>query len=112
MSGTAAVANLKILELRHAAPLGALQLVFDFNGRARLHEGLQRKYYDLLADIDGVLEPSDDQIVKWQSTLNKIYSDEPPPMRALDAIAYNAPCRNLGHDTQPKRLNLWQLALS
>jgi hypothetical protein len=115
-SGTAAVANLKILEPRIAAAgaavIGALQLVFDFNGRARTHEILQRKYYDLVAEIDGIQSPSDEQIVKWQAALNRIYADEPPPMRALDAIAYNAACRNMGYDSNPKHVNLWQVALS
>jgi len=54
ISGTAAVANLHAIEPRFAAAaaatIGALQLVFDFNGRARTHEILQRKYYDLIAE--------------------------------------------------------------
>jgi hypothetical protein len=116
VSGTAAVANLKAFEPRYAAAgaavIGALQLVFDFNGRARTHEILQRKYYDLVAEIDGIMNPNDEQIVRWQAALNRIYADEPPPMRALDAIAYNAACRNMGKDTSPKHVNFFQLALS
>ena len=116
VSGTAAVANLQAIEPRFAAAgaaiIGALQLVFDFNGRARTYEILQRKYYDLIAEIDGVLNPNDEQILKWQAALNRIYADEPPPMRALDAIAYNAAWRNMGHDGTPKRVTLVQLLLS
>jgi hypothetical protein len=33
---------------------------------------------------------------KWQADLNLIYADEPPPMRALDAIAHNKACDSLG----------------
>jgi hypothetical protein len=116
VSGTAAVANLHAIEPRiaaaGAATIGALQLVFDFNGRARTHEILQRKYYDLIAEIDGIQSPNDEQILKWQAALNRIYADEPPPMRALDAIAYNAACRNMGYDSSPKRVKFYQLALS
>jgi hypothetical protein len=115
VSGTAAVANLSVLDPRAAAAvaavIGALQLVFDFNGRARTHEMLQRKYYELLAEIDGVLNPNDEQIVKWQAALFRIYADEPPPMKALDAIAYNAACRSMGYQ-QRKRVNGLQWALS
>jgi hypothetical protein len=99
VSGTAAVANLDLLEPRFlaaiASSIGALQLVFDFNGRARINELLQRKYYELLAQIDAVTNPSKEQISEWQAALNRIYVDEPPPMRALDAIAYNTGCRAL-----------------
>jgi hypothetical protein len=108
MSGTAAVANLQILDPRipaaGAAAIGALQLVFDFHGRARTHELLQRKYYDLLADIDLVLAPEGEQLTRWQAALNRIYADEPPPMRALDAIAFNAACRNLGYEHATKHI--------
>lgn len=41
----------------------------------------------MLADIE--LDPSPDQ-KKWDAKLFTIASDEPMPMRALDALAYNA----------------------
>jgi len=105
VSGTAAVAN--VLDPRWlaatAATIGAAQLVFDFNGRARLHEMLQRKYFELISEMDLVANPSADDRAKWQATLDKIYADEPPPMRALDAIAYNAACKNMGYGTENYR---------
>jgi len=73
---------------------------------------LQRKYYDLLAEIDGVATPTEEQIRKWQSALNRIYVDELPPMRALDAIAYNTACRALGHSGQDRNVNFWHVLLS
>jgi|HubBroStandDraft_6_1064221.scaffolds.fasta_scaffold470535_2 predicted 2-oxoglutarate/Fe(II)-dependent dioxygenase YbiX len=36
-----------------AAIIGALQLVFDFGGRARIHEVLQRRYFELGDEKDG-----------------------------------------------------------
>jgi len=69
---------------------GTLQLVFDFGGRARTHEFLQRQYYELLAKISETPNASEDETAKWEAELQRLYSEEPPPMRALDAIAYNA----------------------
>jgi hypothetical protein len=104
ISGTAAVAQLRILDPRLmaalAATIGALQLVFDFNGRARLHEKLQVKYYELIAVVDSVANPSEAEIFKWRASLWQTYADEPPPMRALDAIAYNAACDDLGFPSE------------
>lgn len=72
------------------ALLGAINLVFDPAGRARTHEALQRKAFELGAEIDHVHEPTLDQCAAWSAELHKIYADEPPSMLALDAIAYNA----------------------
>jgi hypothetical protein len=63
------------------------QLTFDFGFKARTHEFLQRKYHEMLADLE--LDPSS-ELQKWKSKLQTIAADEPMPMRALDALAYNA----------------------
>jgi hypothetical protein len=65
------------------------QLVFDFGGSARVHEFLQRRYYEVLAEIEG--EKSDDEhaMRRWSAKLVTLMADEPMTMRALDAIAYN-----------------------
>ncbi|SCB33310.1 hypothetical protein GA0061099_10059 [Bradyrhizobium yuanmingense] len=63
------------------------QLTFDFGYKARTHEFLQRKYHELLAELE--LDSSLDG-QKWKSKLQTIAADEPMPMRALDALAYNA----------------------
>jgi hypothetical protein len=64
-----------------------LQLTFDFGYKARTHEFLQRKYNEMLADIELESAPNP---AKWKAKLYTIASDEPMPMRALDALAYNA----------------------
>lgn len=66
-----------------------LQLVFDFGGRARDHQFLQRRYYEMLSEMES--EDLEDSAIKtkWSTKLLTIASDEPMPMRALDAIAYN-----------------------
>jgi hypothetical protein len=85
VSGTLAVATLANWDPRWpaagAAVIGALQLVFDFNGRARLHENLQRRYFELIAKIEKTLKVTEQEIADWKSDLNLIYADEPPPMR-------------------------------
>jgi hypothetical protein len=111
VSGTAAVASVAGWDPRWpaagAAVIGALQLVFDFNGRARLHEGLQRRYFELIASIEGAAGASKEDIAKWRSALGLIYADEPPSMKALDAIAYNKACDSLG--CSEGRLHVWLL---
>ncbi|MBT9370304.1 hypothetical protein [Rhizobium sp. CSW-27] len=71
------------------AVIGALQLVFDFGGRARDHQLLQKRYYDVLAAIEENRAPNLDDCARWKAELTRIYADEPPTLRALDAIADN-----------------------
>ena len=103
ISGTAAVANLAMLEPRLlaavAAIIGAMQLVFDFGGRARIHEMLQRKYFELIAEIDAAAEPTEEQIRQWQAALYRIYLDEPPCVRWTQSLItplFVAPARVSG----------------
>lgn len=69
--------------------IATIQLVFDFGGSARVHEFLQRRYYELLSEIES--EDVDNEIVrrKWSSKIVTITGDETMTMRALDALAYN-----------------------
>lgn len=66
-----------------------VQLVFDFGGSARVHEYLQKRLYELLAEIEGSDTSDDHAMRRWSSKLLTITADEPMTMRALDAIAYN-----------------------
>jgi hypothetical protein len=65
------------------------QLVFDFGSRARTHEFLQKRYYEILADMEqeDALNRRTDSY--WGNRLLTIAADEPMPMRALDALADN-----------------------
>jgi hypothetical protein len=75
------------------------QLVFDFGGKARTHEFLQKRYYEMLSEMDtGDLAP--DALKKWSAKLLTIAADEPLPMRALDALAYNKAIDALIQDPQ------------
>ncbi len=68
--------------------LATAQLVFDFGGLARDHQYLQRRYYELLSEMErdssGKIEEAE-----WSARLLMLASEEPMTMRAVDAIAYN-----------------------
>jgi len=65
------------------------QLVFDFGGSARVHEFLQRRYYEVLAEIEAADANDTQALRKWSAKLLTLTADEPMTMRALDAVAYN-----------------------
>lgn len=88
------------------AIVGAAQLAFDFGGRARDHQKLQREYYDLLADLETVSPSEEDIIAKLSSRQIRIYGDEPPIMRALDAKAYNDAIDANGRIDESERLHI------
>ena len=88
-----------------ATAAATLQLVFDFGGRAALHDYLQRRYYELIADI--VDNPGEEHAVKWEARLIRLYADEPTPMRALDAIARNAAVEALGYKQSDRVRVTW-----
>src|SRR5689334_18787265 len=54
------------------AAVGAAQLVFDFGGKAREHQSLQRDYYHLLADIEEKANPTAKDVAKWQAQMTRI----------------------------------------
>jgi hypothetical protein len=105
VAGTAAAADLggrigfadSIQYLAFLAALaGTLQLVFDFGGMAREHDFLRRQYYELLAQMAEEQNPPESVIAKWERDLFRLYADEPAPMRALDALAFNATVEAFG----------------
>lgn len=86
------------------AIIGAMQLVFDFGRQARDHQGLQREYYKLLADIDAAIEPTLENCAEWQSRIILITAEEPPTLKAVDAKAYNDAIDSSGTFDQGQRL--------
>jgi hypothetical protein len=69
--------------------LATSQLVFDFGSLARDHEFLQRRYYEMLSDME-ISNTADQEADKnWSAKLLTISAEEPMTMRALDAVAYN-----------------------
>lgn len=90
-----------------AALAGLLQLVFDFGGKARIHEFLQRRFYELAAEMAETPEATQLDVEKWAGQLRRLYAEEPPPMRALDAIAYNAALDSLGRRQDHRLVVRW-----
>jgi hypothetical protein len=86
------------------------QLVFDFGGRASVHLYLQKRYYELLSELE--TSDIDDQEGRklWSAKLLTIAADKPLPMRALDAIAYNSALDSLVDD--PEKLAKYRLYIS
>lgn len=71
------------------AVVGAIQLVYDFGGRAMKHATLQRDYYRLLAEVERNTNPNFGDCAHWNAEISTIAGDSPPNMRALDAMADN-----------------------
>ncbi|MCG7627327.1 hypothetical protein MHM88_05880 [Epibacterium sp. MM17-32] len=95
------------------AIIGALQLTFDFGGRARLHQVLQRDYYKALADFQSIEAPTPADVAAAKAALSTTMADEPPTMRAVDTKAYNDALAATGYFPKDQRLRLpwWQLPL-
>lgn len=99
--------------------LATIQLVFDFGKRAMEHEFLQRRYYEVLAEMDVAVEaPADPEATKkkWSAKLLTIAADEPMTMRALDAIAYNQALDAMHDDAETQQqfhqhVTAWQYLL-
>lgn len=86
------------------AMLGAIQLVFNFSGKARDHQSLQRDYYHLLADIEENPAPTAGDIAMFNAHMTRIAGDEPPILRALDAKAYNDALSGTGLGAENMRI--------
>lgn len=71
------------------AIVAAMQFAFDWSGRARTHEFLQRRNYEVLAQIEAKPELAKRQSSEFQSQISLLSAEEPPTYRALDAMAYN-----------------------
>jgi hypothetical protein len=95
-----------------AAIAAALQLVGDFAGLTRLHGYLQRRCYELLAELEATPAPDESKVASVRSKLTALYGEEPPPMRALDAIAYNAACDSVGKSRARVEIGVLETLLS
>ena len=71
------------------AIVAAMQFAFDWAGRARTHEFLQRRYYEALAQIEGKSVLTDPECLAFQGQISLLAAEEPPTYRAVDAMAYN-----------------------
>lgn len=81
--------------------LAGLGLVYDFAVRAKDHEHLAKSFYELLSDILGTAHPSEEKLAEWRRRFSKVVSEEPPPLRALSALAHNEALQILDGDDAP-----------
>lgn len=99
LAGSGAVAALAAeLEAGWQATLGMVpvvvglaDLLLDFAGQARAHEGLYRRFTGLRGEIlAGGQDPS--RTGEWLAAIHRIHIDEPPTYPALDTWAHNRVC--------------------
>src|SRR4051812_18632896 len=57
--------------------VATLQLVFDFGSRARTHEFLQKRYYELVSELEACGDLDEETCRKWSAKLMTIAADEP-----------------------------------
>lgn len=107
LSGTAAFVGtleywslpIGIVKCFALAPIVAsiADLVFSFSEKARDHQMLQNQFYELLAEMEE-REHNKKNLNLWKGKLLRLYAEEDPTMRALDAVAYNSANSSLGRD--------------
>ena len=77
--------------------IGAANIAFSFSVRARDHDYNRRRCYELLARLtEGRADPN--MPTRIHCEMLRLTASEAPPLRALDAIAYNAALDGLGRD--------------
>lgn len=80
-----------------------LDLVFDLSGNARIHNGLRQRLFAIMADLEDCVDDSAD-LGAIRKRLFALYGEEPPQLRALDAICWNQARLALYPDTKYENL--------
>ena len=78
------------------ALVGAVSVVWNLTDRARSHEMLARRFYEIAKSID-VENADQKQIEKWRMEILGVYEDEPAVYHAVNAECYNASTQALGY---------------
>lgn len=82
------------------AVLGLFSLVFDLNGKARLHDTLYRRCANLNGRIEASANPKQSDISEWKIEIHGIYGDEPPVYRVLNQHCANQVLQALYEDIE------------
>jgi hypothetical protein len=106
LSGTgifiSVLSNLNQLWMTSAAfliiTLSLIDLVIDAPGKARLHNDLERRFLELEKCTISNKNPTQDDIISFESSRLEIEADEPPILKVLDIICHNELSRALGYD--------------
>ena len=91
--------------------VATFQLVFDFGTKASDHAYLQRRYFELLAELERKPHAEETVLFEIRSKMTTLYADEPPMMMALEAVAYNTTAKSLGKDDGLLKIGFWQTLL-
>ena len=70
---------------------GLVDILWDVDGRARLHSDLRRRSFDLLARLEG-----GEDVQRIEVEFVRLVAEEPPPMHAVNALAFNSAVDALG----------------
>lgn len=90
-----------------AAVLAGASLVFDLAGKARRHESLYQRFTHIAGRIASESEPDADKIADWEYRIYKLYADEPPTYRALNALCHNQMAQALGSKKEDFLILRW-----
>lgn len=88
--------------------IASLDLVIGFSSKAKDHEILYKKYYDLQIQIQ-TQKASPEARRSWLAEYLKIEMEEPPKYEALDISCHNEEARAMGcHASEYYKLNIAQ----
>ena len=86
------------------AALSTSDLVLDLSGKARLHNSLRGRFFELLSETE-TIKGSPKELASIKSRMTLIYGDEPPTMRALDAICWNEAYQSTNPEAELKKMS-------
>lgn len=90
------------------AVIGAAQLVFDFGGKAHIHQDLRKSMLNLMAKAS----KPDADLNEIQFEMIKFYGDEPEIYHAVNVLAYNAAQEAFGRPNSTLiPVSFWQRCL-
>lgn len=93
------------------ATVGAISVVWNLTDRARDHEILARRFYQIAKSIN-VEEADPEQIENWRTEILSAFQEEPAVFYALHAECYNAATRALGYgDDKLRNISRWRYHL-
>lgn len=101
--------TLTLVAALFTAVAGALDLVFDFNGKACEHTYLTRRSYEILATLAD--DDSEAAFRRAQAEMIRLYADERPQLRALNAVAHNTAADSLYGDEKSRLVVDWWQSL-
>ena len=91
--------------------VGAISVVWNLTDRARNHELLARRFYQIAKSIN-VEEADPERIENWRIEILSASQEEPAVFYALNAESYNAATRALGYgDDKLRQISRWRYHL-